>query len=62
VRFQPVRFYLQLQACLHAYLAVFCLSILLWAPCDRIGRYFAVGFTALLLLASWDSYRQARTA
>ena len=60
MRFDPVRFYAQTQACLHAYLAVFCLSLLLWAPCDRFGQYFALGFTDLLLLASWDNYRVVR--
>lgn len=55
-----VRFYLQVQACGHAYAAVFCLSLLLWAPCDRFGTYFCVGFTALLLLASWDNYRSVK--
>jgi hypothetical protein len=55
-----VRAYAQIQACMHAWLAVFCLSLLLWEPCDRFGQYFAVGFTALLLLASWHSYRTAQ--
>lgn len=54
------RFYFDLQACGHAAVAVFTISLPLWVQVDTFGLYFACGFCALCLLISYSNYRDAQ--